>query len=484
MGYHIFENGKGKTLAELLFEAGDPIDLPCAGNGTCGKCRVLASGELSEPDAEELLLLGDYAAKGYRLACRTKALGRVEIDHRVGTSTAEAGASELDIEDLAPMTDGVGLAIDVGTTTVALLALDGRGRVIATDAFMNPQRSMGADVMSRLSMICEDGSAAEKMRGLLFSRIAKSIEDICPEPPGCVALCGNTVMEHIAAGLDARGIAQYPFTPSSLLGDTYELPFTAAPAYLFPCVAGYVGGDVTAGIVACGLDRTEENVLLLDLGTNGELALSHAGKIYTASAAAGPAFEGGNLECGACAGKGIIDRVWLDGGELKWSVDGGGEPVGICGSAALDALAALLESGIVDETGAMDDDRYEFTENVWLSDADVRALQLAKAAICAGVRTLCHSAGIKEEAISRVLIAGSFGAHLDPESALRVGIVPSCLEGRIESAGNTALRGAALWLCDAEYRRRLEALKEKLLHVELSLSKQFNQYYIEEMTFE
>ncbi|MBQ3100270.1 MAG: DUF4445 domain-containing protein [Clostridia bacterium] len=483
MAYHIFENGNGKTLDRLLFEAGDLMDLPCAGNGRCGKCRVIAKGELSAPDEEELSLLGEYAAKGYRLACRTKALGRAEVDYSPNIHTAEAGLEALDIKEASSVADGIGAAIDVGTTTVAVLCVDMNAKkILAADAFINPQRTMGADVMSRLSVIMENPSAAEEMQSMLFKRIEESIERISPRKPDAVSLCGNTVMEHIVGGFDARGIAQYPFTPASLLGDSYKLGFADAPSYLFPCVAGYVGGDVTAGIVACGLDRTDENILLLDLGTNGELALSHNGRVYTASAAAGPAFEGGNLECGMCAAKDAIDKVWIENGSIGWHSSA--EPVGICGSAALDALAAMLELEIVDETGAMDDDRYEFTEKVWISGADVRALQLAKAAICAGVRTLCREAGIKESDISRVLIAGSFGAHLDPESALRVGIIPSCLEGRIESIGNTALRGAALWLVDADYRRRIEELKPKLEHVELSLSKQFNQYYIEEMIFE
>ena len=483
MGYHIFEKGEGKTVAQLLFEAGDPMDLPCAGNGRCGKCRVIASGDLSLPDKEELILLGEYAAQGYRLACRTKVLGRAEIDYRPTMHTAETGLEELNIEEPLAVCDGFAAAIDVGTTTVAILCVDMKIRkIVASDAFINPQRAMGADVMSRLSAIMEDPYAAEKMQSMLFAKIEESIKKIFPEPPSAVALCANTVMEHIAAGLDSRGIAQYPFTPASLLGDTYKLGFADAPAYLFPCVAGYVGGDITAGIVACGLDRTDENILLLDLGTNGELALSHNGRVYTASAAAGPAFEGGNLECGMCAAADAVDRVWIEDDEIRWHSEK--EPSGICGSAALDALAAMLELEIVDETGAMDDDRYSFTEKVWISGADVRALQLAKAAICAGVRTLCRSAGIKESDISRVLIAGSFGAHLDPKSALREGIIPSCLEGRIESVGNTALRGAALWLTDGAFRRRTEELKSKLEHVELSLSKQFNQYYIEEMIFE
>lgn len=483
MAYHIFENGNGKTLDRLLFEAGDPMDMPCAGNGRCGKCRVLAKGELSLPDEEELSLLGEYAAKGYRLACRTKALGRVEIDYNPLSSTAQAGLEVLDAQEPSAVSDGIGAAIDVGTTTVAVLCVDMNAqKILAADAFINPQRAMGADVMSRLSVIMEDPCAANKMQSMLFERIEESVKNIFPKAPDAVSLCGNTVMEHIAAGLDARGIAQYPFTPDSLLGDEYKLGFADAPVYLFPCVAGYVGGDVTAGIVACGLDRTDENILLLDLGTNGELALSHNGRVYTASAAAGPAFEGGNLECGMCAAPDAIDRVWIEDGEIRWHSDK--TPNGICGSAALDALAAMLELEIVDETGAMDDDRYSFTENVWLSDADVRALQLAKAAICAGVRTLCRAAGIKESDISRVLIAGSFGAHLDPDSALRVGIIPSCLEGRIESVGNSALRGAALRLVDEDYRRRIDELRPKLEHVELSLSKQFNQYYIEEMIFE
>lgn len=485
MAYHIFEKGDGRTIAELLAEKGEPISSPCGGNGKCGKCRVVASGELSAPSDEELSLLGDYAEKGYRLACVARVLGPAEVTTEAENASAEAGEGSIVPEELSPVADGIAVAVDVGTTTVAVMALDAAGaKPIATAAFINPQRSMGADVMSRLSAICTDDTAAERMRDALAEKLSDAIASICPTSPTSLAVCGNTVMEHILCSLDVRGIAAYPFTPASLLGEEYKLPFADPPAYLFPCVAGYVGGDVTAGIVACGLDRTDENVLLLDLGTNGELALSHNGRVYTASAAAGPAFEGGNLECGMCAGNGAIERVWLEDGEIKWISRDGEEPVGICGSAALDALAAMLETEIVDETGAMDDDRYEFTDNVWISDADIRALQLAKAAICAGVRTLCDAAGINEASISRVLIAGSFGAHLDPASALRVGIVPRCLEGRIEAVGNAALNGAALWLTDAVYRSRLEALKDKLEHVELSLSRKFNEFYIEEMTFE
>lgn len=485
MGYHIFENGDGKTLAELLSDAEDPISVPCGGNGKCGKCRVLASGELTPPTAEELTALGEYSAKGYRLACRARAIGRVEVEYQAEKATAEAGLRKITPEEALPIADGIAVAIDVGTTTVAVLALDAVSvEPIGTAAFVNPQRSMGADVMSRLSAICENESAADKMRDMLAEKLGETISSLCPDEPKSIALCGNTVMEHIIASLDARGISAYPFTPSSLLGETYDLQFSGTPVYLFPCISGYVGGDVTAGIVVCGLDRTDENILLLDLGTNGELALSHNGRVYTASAAAGPAFEGGNLECGMCAGNGAIERVWMENGEICWSTHNGEEPTGICGSAALDALAVMLESQIVDETGVMDDDRYSFTEQVWISDNDIRALQLAKSAICAGVRTLCYAAGIKESEISRVLIAGSFGAHLNPVSALRVGIVPGCLEGRIEAVGNTALIGAALWLTDAAYRRRLNALGGKLEHVELSLSAKFNEYYIEEMTFE
>lgn len=485
MGYHIFQDQRGKTLAELLFEAGDPVSRPCGGNGKCGKCRVLASGELSPPDDEELALLGDYAARGYRLACVARALGRVELTNEAEEASAEAGAGALSPEEPAPLCDGVSIAIDVGTTTVAVMAIDNSTLApIKTTAFVNPQRSVGADVMSRLAAICERPSAALEMRDMLLCELDRAIKELTKLPPTAIAVCANTVMEHILCSLDARGIASYPFTPSSLLGGEYDLPIAPVPAFVFPCVAGYVGGDVTAGMVACGLDRAKESMLLLDLGTNGEIALSHGGKIYTASTAAGPAFEGGNLECGMCAGRGAIERVWIEDQRIKWATRDGEEPVGICGSAALDALAAMLRLGIVDETGAMEDDRYSFTEKVWLSDADIRALQLAKAAICAGIRTLCDTAGISEREIKRTLIAGSFGAHLDPESAVCVGIVPRCLEGTIEAVGNAALNGAALWLTDAAYRKRLDKISDSIVHVELSLSRSFNEHYIEEMTFE
>jgi len=299
-----------------------------------------------------------------------------------------------------------------------------------------------------------------------------------------------------------------PFAPASLFG--FELPAWGglpaaenAKVYYAPAVSPFVGGDVTAGMLAAGLQSAPGPALYLDIGTNGEIALKSGDTYYCCAAAAGPAFEGAEISMGMAAVEGAVSRVWWDGG-LKLSVIGGQAPRGLCGSGLLDALAVLLDTGAVDGTGRLlDPDRVEHGiaghivkiegknalelergGGVHVTAADVRKLQLAKAAIAAGIRTLLHHAGVAEGQVVSLGLAGGFGSFLDRRSAARVGLFPKGLLPVARAQGNAAGEGAALALCPGPARAALEDLRGRCVCVDLSADPVFNEQFVEQMKFE
>lgn len=459
----------GKTLLEIFIEQGlRTPESPCGGKGRCGKCLVRCKGAISTPDENEIKLLGGKT--GFRLAC----LARCEGDF----SYEFAKERDADIQtefhgEIAEGNKSRLLAVDIGTTTVALYIIE-NGKVSEKVSFVNPQGIHGADVISRLVFAGEGG--AEKLRTELCEAIAPYAEGI----EHCV-ICGNTAIEHFVTGEDASGIAKLPFTPASLFGKEYDMPF-AKRAYIAPCVAAYVGGDITCGAVACDVDRTEELTLYIDIGTNGEIVLADGERALCCAAAAGPAFEGANIECGCIAQTGAIEKVWYDGG-LKYKTIDNVPAVGICGSGLIDAVSALLSGGELDETGYLNEDRY-YLGDVYISQKDIRSLQTAKAAIAAGIKTLLSEMKKPVTAVKKVIIAGGFGMHIDPESACDIGLIPAELRGRIEFRGNCAGLGAVNCALSEAERKRTENFAKRLEYIELSGHKKFNQLYVDEMFFE
>ncbi|MBR4881273.1 MAG: DUF4445 domain-containing protein, partial [Clostridia bacterium] len=408
--------------------------------------------------------------KGFRLAC----LARCEGDF----SYELCDEKEADIETAfsgnvaSADVNGKLLAIDIGTTTVALYIIEG-GKIQDKISFVNPQTVHGADVISRLVFAGEGGAAA--LKNELCEAIAPYAEGV-----DYAVICGNTAIEHFVCGEDASGIAKLPFTPASLFGCEYEMPF--GKSYIAPCVAAYVGGDITCGAVASGIDRVNELTLYIDIGTNGEIVLADAERALCCAAAAGPAFEGANIECGCIAHTGAIEKVWYDG-ELKYKTIDNAPATGICGSGLIDCVSALLASGELDETGYLNEDRYYLGE-VYISQKDIRSLQTAKAAIAAGIKTLAAEMKKPVTAIKKVIIAGGFGMHIDPDSACDIGLIPAELRGRIEFMGNCAGLGAVNCALSETERKRTEAFAKKLEYIELSGHKKFNQLYVDEMFFE
>lgn len=477
------------------------IHAPCGGQGTCKKCTVYLLR-----DGREVPVL----------ACRTAA-----EEGMVLRLPGEAPLSvELSTREKAPCTpepglSGYGIACDIGTTTVVCHLINLRdGAVIATLGEGNAQRPYGGDVISRIKAAME--GQREALTAAITSQLSRMIlalcarADISPTAVTQMAVAANTTMCHLLTGLAPDGMGAAPFTPLSRFGDTYNaralsLPFEGS-VYIAPAVSGYVGGDITADLLAAELDRAEKPTLLIDVGTNGEMALGCGEHFICCSTAAGPAFEGAQLSCGMTAAPGAISAVELAPGGLRCSVIGGGEATGLCGSGLIDAMAVMLTLGAVDETGRMLDPEedadeipeearpylfllpdeecaFRLTDNVYVTQGDVRKLQLGKGAIAAGVRILIDAYGVGFDGIGALLLSGGFGSFIRPESAARIGLIPAPLLSRTRAAGNTAAVGAEMALVSGACRERLARLQKNMDYLELSGLPAFNSAYMEAMMF-
>ena len=482
---------KGSKLLPLLIQQGIYADAPCGGNGTCGRCLVRVSGEVSPMTERERHLLGSREG---RLACICEAMGdcTVEVDPKAEKMAVQVDSYTCKEFELTPR-KGVGAAIDIGTTTVAVYIYDlSSGELTDVFSEVNRQRIFGADVVSRIEYSVKNGHTA--LSNTVISQINSMLGGRRPDR---VTVAGNTVMEHLLAGLDPSGMARVPFTTRSLFGGSFtpsEGLLEAGEVYLLPAVSAFVGGDMTGAVVAAGLDEDGPARMLVDIGTNGEIALRSEGRLLCCATAAGPAFEGCGISCGMGGLPGAVRGIRLGKKGLELSVIGNTRPVGICGSGLIDALAVMLELGAMDETGRLDEDCegvfeengelcFRISEDITLTQGDIRAVQTAKAAICGGMLTLIKRAGLEPCDISTLYIAGGFGSGIDPENAGKIGLYPSELSKKTVVLGNAAGRGAAAALLNDGARERCEAVAATAEYIELSSDPDFGDYFIDAMLF-
>jgi uncharacterized 2Fe-2S/4Fe-4S cluster protein (DUF4445 family) len=410
-----------------------------------------------------------------------------------------------------------GVAIDVGTTTLAVYLVDlADGRRLATAASRNPQQRYGADVISRIGHVRRaDGEGLEALRAAVVKGINALVRRVAedaamdPEAISRATVVGNPTMLHLLLGVDPRGIDVSPYVPvfvDALRCRAEEIGLAIAPAGLvdaLPGVSAYVGADIVAGAVATDLRSREGTQLFLDIGTNGEVVLSLDGRLIACSTAAGPALEGASIVHGMLALDGAIEDVQVDEETLCCSVLGGTEPIGLCGTGLVAAVAVLLDAGIIDVTGRFTeiegmladrfegegvDRRFRLTDAdraapVYLHQRDVREFQLAKAAIRSGCDLLLERSGLSAEDVARVLIAGAFSTRIAPEHLIATGLLPIDDPTRIESAGHAAGRGAVQLLLDRDGLERASALARSVEHVELSGDKRFAELFVERMRF-
>ncbi len=470
-----------RKLDELLDEGGFLCNKPCGGIGKCGKCAVELWGDVSEPNANEL-------KAGARLSCQAIVYGDASVILKDTSNGEQIETDALgDMGELIPMEGDLGAAVDIGTTTVALKLYDLiKGVELASSAMLNPQGTVSADVMGRIGAAM-DGRHAE-LKELIWNCLDSLLGEACreagviPARVTSMVITGNTTMFYLLCGRDPVSISRFPFVSDTLFDENID--FLGRKAYLPPCMNAFVGADITCAVLFSGMIDEGGTSLLCDIGTNGEMALIKDGRLYVTSTAAGPAFEGAGISCGCGSITGAIDSVMAEDGQLVIHTIGGTKAVGICGSGLIDAVAACLDLELIDETGAMDDDEISLADGVYLSDKDIRSVQLAKAAIAAGIDTLLEKAGATYDDIDTLYIAGGFGSHLNTESAGRIGLIPKPLLPKIKVIGNAALAGASKLLLNTPSIEKVRVIAASSAHINLGGDALFNELYIENMLFE
>ena len=461
-----------KPLKELLETAGIQIPHPCGGRGTCGKCAVRLEGAVSEPNAAE-------KKAGVRLSCQAIIQGdaRVILRDREDLTQIQTDA-QGEVRLGTPMEGRIGAAVDIGTTTIALRRYDLRtGVLLGESAMENPQVQIAADVMGRIGAAM-DGQL-EALQKQVLDAIATLLERAGSDVDTLV-ITGNTTMLYLLTGRDPKCLSCVPFEADTLFDRNTKI--LHIPTYLPPCMNAFVGADITCAVLASGMCK-KETALLCDVGTNGEIALWKDGILYVTSTAAGPAFEGAGISCGCSSIPGAIDRVWAEQGSLVIHTIGDAPAAGLCGSGLIDVVAQLLELEWMDETGALDDDQVELAPGVTLLQKDIRAMQLAKAAIAADIQTLLEVSDTTCDRIETLYIAGGFGSHLNIESAVKIGLIPEELEHKVQVIGNAALAGASQLLLDRPKLEAVRAIAAKSKHWNLGGNPKFNENYMNAMLF-
>ncbi len=506
----------GETLITALASAGILLRADCGGNGRCGKCRVSIRTDQSEKTRSAL-------------ACQTA----VEADLRVEIPGGSRLAPEVLQKDRLTPADGVrlpliqgplppdhdcGLAVDIGTTTIAVYLCDlVQGGVAASASLKNPQALFGADVMSRITALSQRPERLTQLRQMTVDAVEQVAGVLChtagtdPSRIRKITAVGNPTMIHLFTGRSPAPLGIYPYQPAFTAeqritaGDLGFRYLKGSVIHTLPLVSGFVGSDAVAGALAMNLEGAKEGTLLVDVGTNGEVLLKGPEGLVATSCATGPAFEGATISHGMPAVSGSIDRVGIEGDGVRYSVigDGSTRPVGICGSGVLSAAAALLAAGVTGPDGRFRTDppphpmlrregeRWVFVlapaeaadseGPIRFTQSDVRAVQLAKGALRTGIDILCEAGGI--DGPGRLLLAGAFGAYLDKHDALGIGMFPPIPPERIAVAGNAAGIGAVMALLDDGVRKAAAAMASTIRVVDLAAHPEFQDRFIAALAF-
>ncbi|MDO4489898.1 MAG: ASKHA domain-containing protein [Lachnospiraceae bacterium] len=513
----VCEAKEGTTILEAQTQAGLEPDAPCGGGGKCGKCKV------------EIL---EGSETGIVLACQF----RITCDMKVNTHPAEKLDRILTegFERSVQVAPGVGaegqsfyvVAFDIGTTTIVGYLLSGTtGEEVAVASMMNPQHQYGADVISRANYVLEHQEGSEKLKNTVRKALNQLIGQLV-EKAGVkrqeilqISIVGNTCMHHLFMGISPQSLVLAPYVPAVQEGMTLraaDCDLTIAEEgriLLFPNIAGFVGGDTVGCMLSVAFDQLEEMTLMIDIGTNGELVMGNKTRMVTTSTAAGPAFEGAKIECGMRGARGAISHLAVEAGELKFEVVDNEKPVGICGSGLIDILAFLIRHGFVDNYGGLaEEDDLEDPlavsqawrlqekdgkpvfvlvpaeesgtgEMIYISQKDIREVQLAKGAIAAGITIMADKLGIPVEEIRHVYLAGAFGNYMDSDNACEIGLIPYSLKERIMPIGNAAGEGAKLAVINHDEYTYACSLAGEAEFIELASEMSFQDIFVDELEF-
>lgn len=536
----------GENLYTLLAEHG-LMDAPCGGVACCGKCKVKVltdSFDLTDDEAE--FLTADETAAGWRLACTHTVQEEVRIklpppevvaeisckgylrdfaaDVNVKKRLNPAGNTDVLIGgELAAVEDGdttdrlFGIAVDIGTTTVVASLIDLHdGKELLSMSCLNSQKVFGQDVITRINFAATHDRGTWAQQQTIIKDLQNLINgiydeynkkgEISPADVYEITVGANNTMIHLLLGVNPSSMGTAPYLPAFSGAqqvkavDDLRLPVNPlCRVYCLPAVSAFVGGDITAGVLACGIHQQKNNILFIDIGTNGEMVLSRGGKMCGCSCAAGPALEGMNISSGVRAGRGAIEDVRIIGeGEntqVELDVIGDCEPVGLCGSGILSVVAELRKSGILHKSGRLNphplvekvEGRKRFCldkeHGIYITQNDIRQVQLAKGAILSGIQTMLEYNCMADDDIDEVVVAGQFGAHLKAESLTWAGLIPADLEDKVRYVGNTSKSGAYLCLMAKAERDTLEEITENIDYIELSALEGYDDVFVQAMSF-
>jgi len=479
----------GILISNAAKEAGVNIELPCGGKGKCGRCMVTVSDRKGQPSRV--------------LACQTQISTDVDvtIPDKEGAVVASSDHRSLKVKKVTPLVrsdgDNYGLALDIGTTTIAASVLDmNNGLDLYSAAGENRQRLRGEDVLTRMQY-AEDGGT-EELRELVLGSINDLI-DICldrrcsPDSIRAVYVSGNTTMIHLFLGVDPSPMRTEPYEPvlkeAEITGKESGLAVNpTARVVCMPSVSAYVGGDITSDIVASEMDSADELALLIDVGTNGEVALGNKDMMIVCSSSAGPAFEGGGVTSGMLARIGAIDSFRIDDGKMVFTTILSGRPKGICGSGLIDLVAELFRNGWTDKRGSFTDKAptetgadgifLRIVGDIIVTQDDLRTMMLTKAAIYAAAESLAKNVGADIRGISRIYIAGGFGSFIDLENAISIGLFPDVPRENYAYLGNASLGGAKYALISASFRARVAKVFKRMTYLDLSSDPMFFEEYM------
>jgi uncharacterized 2Fe-2S/4Fe-4S cluster protein (DUF4445 family) len=434
------------------------------------------------------------------------------------------GNSLLTLEKNSENSGNFAIAVDLGTTTIAMALIDlADGKQIASAGTVNPQVRFGDDILNRICAQSESTENMEEMSRCVIDTCNTLIDsmikkyNINPDSIYALTIAGNTVMQHILCKVPAKQLGEIPFAPlfdETLYLSPEDLPFNInkdALIIIFPVIGGFVGGDITAGLLASKFtDDTKTKSLFVDVGTNGEIVLKNGDVLYATAAAAGPAFEGAGIEFGMRAANGAIEKIIIENGDLKFNVIGNVTPAGICGTALIDLVAEMLNYNLIDETGRIlpasestnkdpmllerlrtnpETETTDFliyaddTKEILLLQKDIRQLQLASGAIRAAINVLMKKAGMSEGDLDTIYIAGGFGNYIRRSHAKRIGMIPNLSDNKIHFIGNTSLIGAKFALIDRKQLDKAAEIARKVESVDVSLDLDFQMEFASAMLF-
>nr|WP_314610654.1 ASKHA domain-containing protein [uncultured Lachnoanaerobaculum sp.] len=502
------------TILDFLRENNICLDAACNGLGICGKCKIKI-GNLKAFEGERKVLGDKDIAAGYRLACMHSVdecdKGTILKDIKESTGSVVLVDGFMPRVSHTNICDKYGIAIDIGTTTVAMELIDlSNAAIIAKASDINSQIAFGFDVMSRIAYTMENVDGLFKLQKSIVHTLNMLIDKLqadtgkVGEDIAEITVAANTVMCHILLGESVEGLGKYPFSPvftksRSVAASDIGIKSDAKVTTL-PHISGFVGSDIVAGVYASGLYKDDKNLLFIDIGTNGEIVLKSGNKLLATSCATGPALEGMNISCGMRAGEGAIDNFCIDENKLIYTTVGNKEAVGICGSGVLAMVRELLKNNIINVMGAIDIEKqkkaYDFiafdksgkpfikiSDDIYFTSKDIRQVQLAKGAILSGILALVSKAKLELNDISKVYIAGQFGKYISVDSFFSVGLLPIEFFDKVEYLGNTALAGAYMALLDKYAIEDMSLLSNKTEFFELSRLDNYDRIFAKALRF-